>query len=260
MKKTLFVILLLTVLLGCTNAKEFYSRQENEIKQQIYSQPEVAVAVPDLITGEFLTQDNKKIVYSFYENKNAKFAVILLHMLDRNRHEWDKFAKLLQTAGYSALSIDLRGHGNSTKEWRWRAFSERDFRAMTLDLNAAKEFLKTKNFEQFVIIGASIGANTALNYGVIEPAVKAIVLISPGLDHRGIKIEESILKNNKPTLLIASEEDLYALTTSKEIFDKTTNKIKDYRYYKEAGHGTDIFKKERADLLILDWLVQKEFR
>ena len=110
------------------------------------------------------------------------------------------------------------------------------------------------------MIGASIGANIALNYGITDDAVKAIVLISAGIDYRTVRIQEALEKNNQPTLLIASKDDLYALTTAQEIYAKAKNSIKDYQYYKNAGHGTKIFEKEKADLLILDWLVRNEFR
>lgn len=211
-------------------------------------------------TGEFTTEDNKKIAYSLYENKDAKYGIVLLHMLDRTRQDWNKFAKLLQTAGYAVLSIDLRGHGESTKEWKWRAFSDRDFQAMSLDVKGAINFLKTKSINQTVLIGASIGANTALNYGITTDEVKAIVLISAGMDHRTVRIQDALEKNNKPTLLIASKDDLYALTTAQEIYKKAQNKTKDYQYYQDAGHGTKIFDKEKADILILDWLVRNGFR
>lgn len=218
-----------------------------------------AGSLKDPTIGEFMTEDAKTIAYSYYENPEAKFGVVLLHMLDRDRHDWDNFAKVLQMAGYNVLTIDFRGHSNSTKGWKWRAFSDRDFQSMTLDVKGATDFLAQKNITNVILIGASIGANTALNYGVDAKNVRAIVLLSPGLDYRTVRVLDSAEKNNKPTLLIASKADLYAWTTSQQIYELAKNKTKDYQYYEDAGHGTDIFKKEKADLYIADWLMQKGF-
>ena len=219
MNKKHVIILLLILIIGCVQTKQYFQAKEKELKEEFYIQNNMSVN-NSISKGEFLTEDNKTIAYSYYESQNTKFGIILLHMLDRTRQDFNDLAKLFQTAGYSVLAIDSRGHGESTKNWRWRAFSERDLRMMTLDVKGAVKFLQLKDINNTILIGASISANTALNYGITDNAVKAIVLMSPGLDYRGVKVEESASQNNKPTLVIASEDDLYAWTTSQQIFDR----------------------------------------
>jgi alpha-beta hydrolase superfamily lysophospholipase len=252
-KKILMLMFLLSAyLLGCQQINDLLPKQQSE-QQMNYAGDYTATKRS---TGTFITQDNKEIAYTLYENSAAKFGIVLLHMLDRDRNDWGDFAKLLQTAGYSVLAIDLRGHGESTKNWRWRAFSDRDFQAMSFDAKAAVNFFAQKKMTNIVLIGASIGANIALNYGIAEDSVKAIVLLSPGLDYRSVRTPESAEKNTKPTLVIASEDDLYAFTSAQQIYSTSKSSIKDYQYYKNAGHGTDIFKKEKAGLHIIDWLAR----
>ncbi|TYB69862.1 alpha/beta hydrolase [Nonomuraea sp. PA05] len=48
--------------------------------------------------------------------------VLLLHGGGRTRHDWDVFARLLVTAGFRPVSMDLRGHGESgAAPWSWQA-------------------------------------------------------------------------------------------------------------------------------------------
>lgn len=47
--------------------------------------------------------------------------VLLLHGGGRTRRDWDVFARLLMSAGFRPVSMDLRGHGESgAAPWSWR--------------------------------------------------------------------------------------------------------------------------------------------
>ncbi len=248
MKKLLLIILLLIT--SC------YVNQELKIKDDVFNKNNLLAPVDGILT----TNDNKQIAYSFFEKPDSSFGIVLVHMLDRNRSDWNSFARTLQSAGYSVISIDMRGHGNSTPNWRWRAFSEPEFKSITNDVKAAKDFLWSKNINNVILIGASIGANSVLNYGVFDKSVKAIILLSPGLDYRGVRVLNGADENLKPLLVIASEDDLYALTSSQQIIKASISETEDEKYYKNAGHGTDMFSKERVDLDIINWLFENGLR
>src|SRR6266496_4725493 len=110
------------------------------------------------------------IVRTYYSpsssNKNTSTdAIILLHMLGRDRNDWNPFASTLSnsTNGYAALAIDLRGHGESVnqngKAISFQSFTPDDFNKMMLDIKAAKKFLVTQkgiNPNNIAIVGASI--------------------------------------------------------------------------------------------------------
>ncbi|MBI4140216.1 alpha/beta fold hydrolase, partial [Candidatus Woesearchaeota archaeon] len=248
-KKIFLLIILLLLLLGCSNNRP-------KIKDDVFSRNNLLAPVD----GFLATEDGKKIAYSFFEKPESKFGIVLVHMLDRTRHDFDDFAKTLQAAGYSVISIDMRGHGESTPKWRWRAFSEPEFKTIIYDVKAASNFLVSKNIQNVILIGASIGANTVLNYGGADRAVKAIVLLSPGLDYRGVRVLDAANENFKPLFVIASEDDLYAFTSSQEIIKASMSSVEDEKYYEDAGHGTDMFKKERVDLEIISWLFENDFK
>ena len=101
------------------------------------------------------TEDGFTIVGNFYQG-DSNSGVILLHMLNRNRNDWNDFAGQLKKEGYNILSIDLRGHGQSTdKDGRvvnWQTFSANDFNDMTLDVKVAKQFLEEKSIEDVSIV------------------------------------------------------------------------------------------------------------
>src|SRR5437773_9087663 len=103
----------------------------------------------------FLTDDGVLIVGTYYypasshQTTPAK-AIILLHMLGRDRNDWNGLASILSNSSndHAVLSIDLRGHGESTsqngKMISFQSFSLDDFNKIVLDVNAAKHFLVTQ--------------------------------------------------------------------------------------------------------------------
>ncbi|HEX4936484.1 MAG TPA: alpha/beta hydrolase, partial [Gemmatimonadaceae bacterium] len=62
----------------------------------------------------FRTDDGVTVAATWYEpSVRPAPAVILVHMLNRSRRDWDSFASRLASSGIGALAIDLRGHGES---------------------------------------------------------------------------------------------------------------------------------------------------
>ncbi|MCH7760566.1 dienelactone hydrolase family protein, partial [candidate division TA06 bacterium] len=106
-----------------------------------------------------------------------------------------------------------------------------------------------------IVIGASIGGNVALNYAATDERVKGVVLLSAGLDYRGVKTEEAMKAyGDRPVLIVASEEDKYAYQSAKKLYELAKGE-KELKIYKNAGHGTRIFDKEEGlEDLILNWL------
>lgn len=207
----------------------------------------------------FKTDDGVTIYATYYkpEISNEK-SIILLHMLRTDRSYWKDFANKLSKEGYDVLAIDLRGHGQSTDKnglkISWQSFSEKDFNDMVLDVKAAKDFMiKQKPKNKIAIIGASIGANTALNYAVNDKEIKTIVLLSPGLDYHGVKTEESMKKYDRSVLIAVSSEDEPSFSSSQKLFEITKGE-KEIKIYNNAGHGTWMFGKTDLQDVIITWL------
>jgi pimeloyl-ACP methyl ester carboxylesterase len=209
-------------------------------------------------TVKFKTKDGIEVVGDYYEAPDSRGA-LLLHMMPATRKSWTAFAPKLQQAGFKVLAIDLRGHGESQGGPNgYQKFSDEEHQASRLDVEAGAAFLKEKGVAKLYLVGASIGANLALRYLAEHPDIKSAVLLSPGLDYRGVITDELVgkLKDNQAVYGIASEDDKYSFDTVKKLFEGIAISDKRaVRYFKNAGHGTEIFEKEPQFMgEIVEWL------
>ena len=201
-------------------------------------------------TVRLQTADGVTIVGTYYvpPAQNAP-GVILLHMVARNRADWEPLARKLQAAGFAVLAIDLRGHGESGGSRAWGR--------MPQDVVAAQVFLSRQpevDKGRIAIVGASIGANLALDFAASHGVVRSVVLLSPGLDYRGIKTERAMQEYDRPVLIVASAEDQYAAESSRKL-DSLAQGKHQLQIYQGAGHGTQMLEHEPSlSDLILTWL------
>ena len=209
------------------------------------------------------TSDRFNIAGDYYPGSDGKPGVILSHMLNRNRSDWKSFAKVLQALGYHVLAIDLRGHGESLfneKPVPWRKLSKNSFARVSNDVTAAAAWLrKQKGVDQnrIALVGASVGANASLVAASLKNSgIKTAVLLSPGINFRGVKTDEAIKAYGGPVLIVVSEADKYSAESSTYLAEHS--KTSTLKIYKGKSHGTMILL-EREDLsgIIIDWLKEK---
>lgn len=217
------------------------------------------------LTVRFATRDGVTLVGSYYPPARGPVpSILLLHMLARDRTDWNLLAAKLQAAGWAVLSLDLRGHGESRlqggKTLHWRDFSDADFNKMVLDVEAAQEYLKglkEVDLGRMAIVGASIGCNIALNYAADHPQVRALALLSPGLEYRGVLSEPAMRRygaSGRSALIVASTDDPYSADSSKRLKSLAEARTA-LILYPGAGHGTRMLAKERdLEERILGWL------
>ena len=126
----------------------------------------------------------------------------------------------------------------------YQSFTEGDFNKMALDVKAAKQFLienKNANPNRMAIIGASIGANIALNHAASDPnAIKTVILISPGLNYKGISTLDAITKYNNPIYIAATEGDSESAKDSQMLCDKINCGSHLKIYEGSSEHGTNM--------------------
>ena len=185
----------------------------------------------------FASSDGTTLAANLYEaSARPAPAVLLVHMLGRNKDDWDAIANQLQESGITALAIDLRGHGRS-------GGSSGDLTAMTGDVRAAITWLETRPTTKpgmVAIVGASLGANLAALAAADTPAVRAIGLVSPSLDYRGVRLDASVFRRigGRPVWMAASTQDPYALRTLKEL--AATDGAREQRLSGALAHGTNL--------------------
>jgi pimeloyl-ACP methyl ester carboxylesterase len=103
-------------------------------------------------------------------------------------------------------------------------------------------------------MGASIGANTAINFAAKEPEVAGVLLLSPGLDYRGVEtIPAAEQYGDRPIFYAVSAEDLSSAQATRHLARITPNST--LEDLEAAGHGTQMLQ-SNDNLLssILSWL------
>lgn len=197
------------------------------------------------------TRDNFEIIGDYYAvlTKNAP-AAVLIHMMPATKESWKVFAKKLNETGFHCLAIDLRGHGESQGgPDGFRGFNDEDHQASVYDVESAVDYFIRKGIplEKISIIGASIGANLALQFQSRHSEIKSSVLLSPGFDYHGIEIEKAAKKlNSDQAIFLAAggENDAYSTETANKLYNLAQSSDKQIKIFRDVGHGTTIFKEE----------------
>ena len=201
--------------------------------------------------------------------------VILLHHLNGNNHDWHDLPMMLVKQGYAVLAMDLRGHGKSTmKEDRtvvtWRNFEPNDWQMLPKDISRVLRLIETNaesphykkvyrhvNTHKVAIIGASIGANTAIFAGSKQPdRIKALAVLSPGIDYKGLVVSIPIVSYRNPIFITASQSDTYSNESADTIYHWARGE-KSIRIFKNVGHGTDmLINQHDLKKTMVNWLSQ----
>lgn len=204
----------------------------------------------------FRTADGVVLSGSLFEaSARLAPAVILVHMQTRNRRDWEPVASRLAAEGIAALAFDLRGHGESAAA---PTDDAAEVAAMIQDVAAARQFLGTRadvQHDRIGIAGASLGADLALVAASLDPTIRTVALLSPALEYRGLRIDQSARKYApRPLLLVASREDAYALRTIRELMKGEAARGREQLLLDRAGHGTVMFSRDGSLIrLLVDW-------
>nr|WP_046282535.1 alpha/beta hydrolase [Mycobacterium sp. UM_NZ2] len=119
-------------------------------------------------------------------------AVVFLHGGGQTRRSWGRAAAAVAERGWQAVTVDLRGHGES--DWA----SEGDYRLVSFAADV-HEVLHTLPPDP-VLVGASLGGCTAmLLSGELAPgAASAVVLVDivPNMDASGAQRVQAFMAEN----------------------------------------------------------------
>ncbi len=200
---------------------------------------------------EIVTADGITLAGTFYAPTAPDSpGLVMLHMAERQRGDWDTLARTLQSKGYAVLTIDLRGHGGSG--------GSRDWTKMVADAAGAFTWLANRpevDPARIGFAGASVGANLALNFAASEPGVKTLVLLSPGLNYRGVTTEKAMIAYGpRPVMLVASAEDREA-AVAVDGLQQLAQGQQSVLSLQDQGHGTNMLGRDNGlEEAILKWL------
>jgi dienelactone hydrolase len=190
------------------------------------------------------------VLQATFYNSPARPApvVIMLHQVGGSRADWEPLAQRLQAAGYAVLTVDLRGYGATGGQVDW-SLAQSDVAAAV----SLVQDMGDVDTSHLVMVGASIGANLALNACADTSGCVGAVMLSPGLDYRGITTSDAMVRLGvRPTLIVASEGDNNNPADSLTL-DGMAQGDHQLVVLSDAGHGTAMFA---ADPSLLDQIVQ----
>lgn len=220
---------------------------------------------PPLATGpvSFVGEGGMNLSGLYFAGREQGPGVVLVHMDGRSAEDWRHFGERISRMGFHALALDLRGHGKSTrmgsgKELVYEQLDEQQYQNMIKDVGAAVQFLRTKtvvNPDGIGLVGASVGANLSLRWASEDARINNLVLLSPGLDYKGLAAEDALQKyGERPLFIAVSREDNFAAKSSL-VLDSMARGKKFLQIYTGAGHGTRMLIREPGlETAMIGWL------
>lgn len=217
------------------------------------------------------TKDNRviKATISYEKISNIKQypTVLLLHSLGYSSENWGDLPELLNKAGYLVIAMDFRGHGKSIydgslKRKPWVYFTTKAFARFPADVEAiltqAQKDCKEVSLKNYAIVGADIGANTAVLVAQkmkIKP--KTLVLISPTTSFKGLYVPIALAQIGQiPILTMVSEKDNFSLQEQKDL-SKFAQGGYYARNYPQGGMGMLMIKSNPMMTVdITKWLLK----
>src|SRR3954471_5609260 len=113
--------------------------------------------------------------------------VVVAHGYSADQRIMSPLARSLARAGYAALTIDFRGHGDNTARFKG------DLRD---DLRAVVDWAETSpdvDGKRIVVLGHSMGAGAALDFATSDPRPVAVIPVSGGFELNDARIPPHIL-------------------------------------------------------------------
>jgi dienelactone hydrolase len=131
---------------------------------------------------------------------------------------------------------------------------------MGLDVQAAVAWLAARSDVRpgaIGIVGASFGGTAAVLAAGEVTAVKAVAVLSPAADYRGVRLDGGLRKYGaRPLLLVASTEDPYALRTARALTEDEAPG-RQLRLSAVAAHGSRLLDRDpEVVAALVDWLRQ----
>ncbi|GAA5786990.1 alpha/beta hydrolase [Chitiniphilus shinanonensis] len=157
--------------------------------------------------------------------------VILSHQYNRDQTSWENFATRLAGAGYTVLTYDFRGYGDSG--------GKQDIAHIDRDLGAAVAYARANGATALALVGASMGGIATVPVAVATKP-QAIVLLTVGPSFNGLVAGDDNLKAiAAPKLFVGAKYD-FAMEDTRRMAE-TAAEPKELIVSKGGGHGTDIF-------------------
>lgn len=184
----------------------------------------------------FTTEDGVEIAATLIGDGDR--AILLLHMgkgaaTGNNQEDWHPFARFLADRGYSVLTPDFRGRGDSGGEF------VND--PLMLDAQAGIEFLRGRGVTRFICIGAGVGGTTCMHIATTE-SLEGLVVLSSSLQAgpTNLVTESDLAQLSIPKLFLYGERDGFGFPEAMENIYQKSAQPKELITCDTAAHGSDL--------------------
>jgi dienelactone hydrolase len=213
----------------------------------------VSMATPVSAAGRSVTiraEDGRTVTATLFEaNHLPAPAIVLIPALGHPRDEWQVIAQRFAEQDITALTIDLPGAvlpADSAELAGWSGL----VRGAVTWLSGQPNVRPTG----IAVAGASLGGSLAATTAAADPRIRALALISPSIDYRGLRIEASLRQvGSRPVLFVVSRKDPYAVRSARELAKDATGRRETF-FGEVASHGVPLLVAE-TDLarMLVDW-------
>jgi pimeloyl-ACP methyl ester carboxylesterase len=204
-------------------------------------------------------------------------AAVFLHALGGSRDEWGSLPLLLQHNGIAVLNFDFRGHGESRRRLTadgpqlvdHQTFTALDFQKLLLDINTVVDWLEDQpgiDKRRIVLIGSSLGANLAVRYAIENDDLAGLILFSPGLAYKDVRIDDVFPQMRRlPLRVVVSVRDTFAYESSRRLLDarRQNGRARDFKELIACSgqqHGTEQLRVvKELPVVLIRWLRQLFF-
>lgn len=183
--------------------------------------------------------------------------IILLHAQGGDRSVWEYMGERAAREGYRAIAFDLRGHGESLCGGEsFRSLDAEDWNRTDDDLRTLiRHAIESGADERNIfLVGAGLGANLSLRFGLKDSRIQATILISPGEEYLGVTLPTLDGARSMPMLVMAAEGDSYAAAAAESLHASAPG-YAELQLRSGTAFGADLLEGAGDPVgLILQWL------
>lgn len=172
-------------------------------------------------------------------------GIVLIHGKGEDRAAVSELTKVFGGSKNLVVAVDLRGHGASK--------GDADSLASVADVEAAIKYVRGKGVKTVSVVGVGLGANLALVAASKDPEVHDIVMISPALNHDGVKASAGLSGfGERPVLMVIGQGDALATKAANMLDDRMAGST--VEVLPVEGSGSKLVKQSsELPTMILGW-------
>ena len=179
-----------------------------------------------------ITADDGTVLRGQIYGRGA-IGIVLVHEAEKDQGQWSDFATSLSLRGFTVVTVDLRGHGNSP--------GPKELGIADSDAAAALRFLRVSvDVQRSFLMGAGVGGTAVIKLASRETVVGVITLSAPA-SARGVSAVADAPRVVAPILYLAAEGDGPAADDAQDFFERSTDP-KTIELFPGDDHGVELLK------------------